>query len=149
MRKIFKMGCGCLSAFFGCILLLSMCRYVYCEWIWEEWPAERIERITGVEVPEFIIVERHEREKHFTGDYMDTFVIEFDTMPSEEMFDKIDDMISTGNTSWEREGDEYSFSTFWGNGYPAPKGESEGADGIFGITVTRGKKVGTIRSGSW
>ena len=149
MKKIVK-GCfGCLGALLGGVLILFLGIYVYSEWIYEEWPTSRIERITGIKVPEFKIIKVDEGERHFTGDYMDTLFIEFETVPSDELFDNIDQMIETTKTKWEKHDDSYTFSTFWGNGYPAPDGESEAADGIFSITITKGEKKGEILSGAW
>ena len=70
-------------------------------------------------------------------------------MPSDEMYDKIDKMIATGKTGWKKDGNKYSFSVVWGNGFPAPKGEREEDDGMFSITITRGMKKGVITYGSW
>lgn len=67
----------------------------------------------------------------------------------DEIFDKIDKMIATGKTGWHKNGSDYKFNCTWGNGYPAPNGECEDEDIIFGITITRGKKQGTIRHGTW
>ena len=143
-------GClVCLGALFCSVLILFVGSYVYFEWIWEEWSVERIERITGLKVPKFDIIERHEGERHFTGDYLDTIRIEFEYIPSDELFKKIDSMIATNNTKWEKKDSVYSYSTFWGNGYPAPEGESEAADGIFMITLIKGSKYGEIVDGAW
>ena len=81
MNKGTKSRLGCLGIVFGSLLVLFLGLYVYYEWIWEEWPVERIERITGVKVPEFRIIERHEGKRHFTGDYLDTLIIEFESIP--------------------------------------------------------------------
>ena len=140
---------GCLGIVFGSLLILFLGLYVYYEWIWEEWPVERIERITGVKVPEFRIIERHEGKRHFTGDYLDTLIIEFESIPSDELFEEIDRMIASNDTKWERSDSVYSYSTFWGNGNPAPEGESESADAIFKITLTKGSKYGEIEDGAW
>lgn len=123
--------------------------YVYYEYFWQEWSPARIERITGVRVPQYEIIEYNEGNRHFTGDFEDRFTFEFKTMPSEEMFDEIDKMIATGNTDWKREGNKYSFSVMWGNGFPAPKGEREEDDGMFSITITRGETDGIITFGAW
>ena len=123
--------------------------YVYYEWIWEEWPTERIERVTGVKVPNYKIIETHKSNRSFTGDHEDRFEIEFKEIPSDELFDEIDRMIANGNTGWQRDGNKYSFSVIWGNGFPTPKGESDSNDGTFSITIAKGEKVGEIRSGSW
>ena len=140
---------GCLGIVFGSLLVLFLGLYVYYEWIWEEWPVERIERITGVKVPEFRIIERHEGKRHFTGDYLDTLIIEFESIPSDELFEEIDRMIASNTTRRERSDSIYSYSTFWGNGTPAPEGESEADDGIFKITLTKGSKYGEIEDGAW
>ena len=149
MKEILKFGCGCLGILFLGLLFLILASYAYYEWIWEEWPTERIERITGVKVPEFDIIERHEGERHFTGDYLDTLIIEFESIPSDELFEEIDRMIASNNTKWVKKDSAYSYSTFWGNGYPAPKGESEAADGIFKITLIKCSKYGEIEDGAW
>jgi hypothetical protein len=149
MKKMVKGCCGCLGALLGGVLILFLGIYVYSEWIYEEWPTSRIERITGIKVPEFKIIKVDEGERHFTGDYIDTLFIEFETVPSDELFDNIDQMIETTTTKWEKHDERYTFSTFWGNGYPAPDGESEAADGIFSITITKGEKRGKIISGAW
>ena len=147
--KNIKGCCGCLVALLGSLMLLFLVSYVYYEWIWEEWPIERIERVTGVKVPSYKIIETYKGKRSFTGDYEDRFGIKFESMPSEALFDKIDQMIASGNTGWHRDGKKYSFSVTWGNGYPTPKGENEEYDGTFSITITKGEKVGEIRSGSW
>ena len=140
---------GCLGIFIASMVILFIGTYIYYKWIWEEWPVERIERITGAKVPKFAVIERHEGERHFTGDYLDTLIIEFESIPSDELFKEIDSMIASNNTKWEKKDGVYSYSTFWGNGYPAPKGESEAADGIFKITLTKGSKYGEIEDGAW
>lgn len=149
MKKILKGCCGCLAGVLGGLLILFLGIYVYSEWIYEEWPTSRIERITGIRVPEFKIVKVNKGERYFTGDYMDTIIIEFETVPSNELFDNIDQMIKTTATKWEKHDDVYTYSAFWGNGYPAPDGENEAADGIFSITITKGEKMGKIQSGAW
>lgn len=123
--------------------------YVYSEWFWQEWSPSRIERISGVRVPQYEIIDYYEGNRYFNGDFEDRFIFEFKTMPSDEMFDEIDKMIATGKTGWKRDGKKYLFSTMWGNGFPAPKGEREEDDGMFSITITRGEKYGTITFGAW
>ena len=132
-----------------CLLLLIGGGYVYYEWFWQEWSPARIERITGIRVPKYNVIEYDQGERHFTGDFMDRYKIEFQTIPSEEMFDEIDRLIETGKTGWHKDGNEYTFKSIWGNGYPAPKGESDDEDIIFGITITKGEKQATIRHGMW
>jgi hypothetical protein len=143
-------GClGCFGAVFFSVLILFLGLYVYSEWIWEEWPTERIERVSGVKVPSYKIMESHKGKRAFTGDHEDRFEIEFKNMPSDELFDEIDSLITNGNTGWQRNGNKYYFSVVWGNGLPTPNGESDSYDGTFSITITKGVKFGEIRSGSW
>ena len=47
--------------------------YVYYEYFWQEWSPARIERITGVRVPQYEIIEYNEGNRHFTGDFEDRF----------------------------------------------------------------------------
>ena len=110
---------------------------------------DRIERITEVRLPKFKMIEYHEGRRGFNGDFNDDFVFEFKSVPSDEMFDMIDKLIESGKTGWHKEGDSYIFNCTWGNGMPAPKGESDNEDRIFGITITRGEKQGVIRHGMW
>lgn len=136
----------------GLLVSLLLCvvgGYVYFEWFWQEWPPERIERITGIRVPQYKVIDYHEGKRGFTGDYNDSYTFKFKTMPSDDMFDEIDKMIATGNTDWKRDGNKYSFSVMWGNGFPAPKGEREEDDGMFSITITRGETDGIITFGAW
>lgn len=149
MNEGIKSCIGCLGIILGSLLILFLGSYVYYEWIWEEWPTERIERVTGVRIPCYKIIETHKDKRAFTGDHEDSFEIEFKNMPSVELFDKIDRMIANGNTNWVKEGHKYTFSIIWGNGLPTPKGESDSYDGTFSLTITKGEKVGEIRSGSW
>ena len=149
MNKGTKSCFGCLGILFGSMLILFLGSYVYYEWIWEEWPTERIERVTGVKVPSYKIIETNKGNRAFTGDYEDSFEIQFKDMPSDELFDEIDKMIAAGNTNWVKEGHKYTFSIIWGNGLPTPKGESDNYDGTFGITITKGERNGEISSGSW
>ena len=147
--KLTKWTFATLGALVICLLLLIGGAYVYYEWFWQEWSPARIERITGIRVPAYKTIEYHEGQRGFNGDYNDWFTIEFKTMPTDEMFDEIDKMIETGKTGWHKEGNDYIFNCTWGNGFKAPKGESDDEDRMFGITITREKKQGTIRSGMW
>ena len=69
MNKGTRSCLGCLGIVFGSLLVLFLGLYVYYEWIWEEWPVERIERITGADQrdgsadPQFMIClrETHHR----------------------------------------------------------------------------------------
>ena len=149
IKRVAKWIAATIGVLLLSLLLLIGGTYAYYEWIWQEWSPARIERITGVRVPAYETIEYDEGLRGFNGDYNDWFTIEFKTMPTDEMFDEIDKMIETGKTGWHKEGNDYKFNCTWGNGYPAPNGECEDEDIIFGITITRGKKQGTIRHGMW
>lgn len=109
----------------------------------EEWPTDRIERITGVRIPEYKVTKAFIGPTSFTGDFEDSLYIEFETLPSDELFEKMDSL------NWYREGDKYSFSTSWGNGSPAPEGENDEEDRFFEIKLTKGEKTGIIVYGMW
>lgn len=149
MKKSMKGWLGCLGVLFGVILLIFLGVYVYSEWIWEEWPPERIERISGIRIPKYKILNCYQGERHFTGDYEDRYEIEFVTMPSDELFEKIDKLIAAGNTKWVKEDNKYTFSIMWGNGLPTPKGEHDADDTTFRLTINKGKSYGEIWSGAW
>lgn len=109
----------------------------------EEWPTDRIERITGVRIPEYKVTKAFIGPTSFLGDFEDSLYIEFETLPSDELFEKMDSL------NWYREGDKYSFSTSWGNGSPAPEGENDEEDRFFEIKLTKGEKTGIIVYGWW
>ena len=109
----------------------------------EEWPTDRIERITGVRIPEYKVTKAFIGPTSFLGDFEDSLYIEFETLPSDELFEKMDSL------NWYREGDKYSFSTSWGNGSPAPEGENDEEDRFFEIQLTKGEKTGIIVYGWW
>ena len=147
--KVIKWIFATIGILLATLLLIILGAFAYYEWIWQEWSPARIERITGVRIPSYKTIEYDEGTRGFNGDFDDRFTIEFKSMPSEEMFDEIDKMIETGKTGWHKEGDDYIFNCMWGNGFKAPKGEDENEDRTFDITITRGKKQGTIRHGAW
>ena len=154
MVKLFK---GCLITL-GAILVAILGAYVYFEW--ESYRASsktRVERITGVKIPPYNIIKYDKGKRSFHGDYHDSYVIEFELMPPDELFDEIDKRIASdslkkddyGCNGWSREGSDYHFSAMWGNGIPAPEGESDDDDGTFSITITRGERMGSMTCGAW
>ena len=138
-----------LFAIIAILFILIAGVYVYYEYIWEKWPTARIERITGIRVPSYKVIEYNQGRKYFNGDYKDSYIIEFKTMPSDELFDEIDRLIATGNTGWRRDSTSYSFFVVWGNGLPTPIGESKEDDWMFNITISRGERIGIIEDGAW
>lgn len=110
---------------------------------------DRIERITGVRFPDIEIIEYNEGKRGFTGDYSDRLIVEFEELPSEKVYQTLDSLIESGKTGWRKNEDAYVFSATWGNGMPAPKGESEDEDRSFSIYFKKGSKKATINSGMW
>ena len=114
-----------------------------------EYPTDRIERITKVRVPEYKVT------KFVHGpsgiDFSDTIYIDFESVPSEELFEKIDELMATNeNSGWYTDDSiHYSFQIYWGNGNPTPEGEKEEDDGIFKLDITKGEKAGVIVFGCW
>ena len=52
---------------------------------------------------QYKVIKMDEGERHFTGDYEDKFEIEFQTIPSDELFDKIDEMLASGNKKKQKD----------------------------------------------
>ena len=117
----------------------------------EEWPTDRIERITGVRIPEYKVTKAFIGPTSFNGDFEDSLYIEFETLPSDELFEKIDSIrASKEHSAWyTSDSIHYSYHKLWGNGNPAPKGEDPNADRIFEIEITKGEKTGIIVYGMW
>ena len=61
------------------LILIILGAFAYYEWIWQEWSPARIERITGVRVPNYKMIEYDEGTRGFNGDFKDRFAIEFKT----------------------------------------------------------------------
>lgn len=141
-QKKSKWGHAALVIMLAC---LTSCH----EYTPEKWPTDRIERISGVRVPEYKVTKAIEGPTSFNGDYIDTLYIEFETMPSGEMFGQIDEMIEAGHPGWHKKGNQYSFTAIWGNGSPAPEGENEEDDRHFFLIITKGEKNGIITCGWW
>ena len=108
-----------------------------------------IERITGIAFPEVDILDYEKGKSGFLGDYSDKLTLEMEEELSEATYHYLDSIISAGNTEWSKRDDEYSYSIMWGNGLPAPKGESEEEDGIFSISFKKGSKIINLSHGSW
>lgn len=110
---------------------------------------ERIERITGIQFPDMDIVEYHKGSSSFTGDYSDALEMELEDSLSETFYHSLDSLIETGHTGWEKKGNTYVFSKTWGNGLPAPEGESDEEDRSFSVTLEKGSKRVFINSRMW
>ena len=110
---------------------------------------ETIERITGVAFPELDIIDYKKDNRGFLGDYKDKLTLEMEDELSESTYHYLDSIINAGNTGWSKRDDEYSYSVMWGNGLPAPKGESEEDDGMFSLSFKKGSKIINLSHGSW
>lgn len=108
-----------------------------------------IERITGVAFPEVDIINYENGESSFLGDYSDKLILEMEEELSESTYHYLDSIVNSGNTGWSKRDDEYSYSIMWGNGLPAPKGESEEEDGMFSLSFMKGSKIINLSHGSW
>ena len=96
-----------------------------------------------------LLIEYSEGKRGFTGDYSDRLLLEFEKIPSEGVYQTLDSLIETRKTGWRMNDSVYVFSATWGNGMPAPKGESEDEDRSFSISFKKGNKKATINSGMW
>ena len=110
---------------------------------------EVIERITGVAFPEVNIIDYEKGRPSFMGDYSDKLTLEMEHELSESSYHYLDSIINSGNTQWSKRDDRYSYSIMWGNGLPAPKGESEEDDGFFSLSFKKGSKIINLSHGSW
>ena len=108
-----------------------------------------IENITGIRLPEFKIVDSDKGNSSFTGDYTDVFEICFKEDISLSTFTRLDSIVKLDGSKWSKREDEYSYSIMWGNGLPAPKGESAEDDGTFSLQIQKGSKNATIEHGTW
>ncbi len=108
---------------------------------------EVLERITGVAYPDFEVVKYTKGEESFLGDYHDELTIEFKEMPSAAFYQSLDSLVATD--VWFLHDNVYSFSAIWGNGFPAPQGESEEEDMMFDIHIEKGSKQAVISYGAW
>ena len=152
---------GCFGAFIrvivGVVVFIAILMVLFWAFVsWQEYSRkhhfqdrDRIERITGIALPKFKVTNYEEGSQGFTGDYDDSFSFEFESPLSDVLFEEIDKKIEAGNTGWRKEGNKYSFSQTWGNGFPAPKGEDDNDDRFFSIIIIKGDVRGIVRHGAW
>ena len=122
----------------------------------EDWPTDRIERITGVRLPEFSVIKYVYGHADFFGEYKDTLYIEFESIPSDTLFEKIEGLFetNTNNSQWTKDGGLYQFHGSWGtfgndDPLPAPEGEDPEQDRLFYLTLIKGERIGIIVCGMW
>lgn len=109
---------------------------------------ERIERITGIEFPDFKVISYKAGERDIRGEYTDNMEIEFKDTLSSAFYHTLDSMIATNKTDWNKS-DNYHFSKIWGNGLPAPESEDNEEDIFFDISFKKNSNRAKIRYGMW
>lgn len=110
---------------------------------------EAVEKVTGMTIPDFKVIRYLEGRTSFNGDYSDTLIIVFDSVPSESFYKRLNCFIASDSTGWMLDDEVYSFSTMWGNGFPSPKGEDVEEDMTFYIEFCKGSRIATIIYGAW
>ena len=109
---------------------------------------ETLERITGIDYPNFKLVKYKKDKSSFLGDYNDLLIIEFNEIPSGRFYQQIDSLVATEDSGWFKHDNTYSYSKMWGNGLSAPEGEDD-EDMSFSISFDKGSKQATLRYGAW
>ena len=103
-----------------------------------QWYPARIERITGIRVPHYDVI------NHYVSRWcVEEDSVKFYTIPSSDVFDEIDKRIMAGDTCWKRSGNLYSFHLWWDKECSPPKGEKYYM-GDFQIRLTKGDKNAKI-----
>ena len=107
-------------------------------------------RITDVYFPEFKVIGYERGKQGSQGDYRDELILEFYELPAEEFYTEIDSLARCGDDGWNTKGDStYNYSRMWGNGLPAPLGESDDEDMSLEIEIKRGEKRFHVSYGAW
>ena len=112
--------------------------YYACKGKGSQWYPARIERITGIRVPHYDVINHYISRLCVEHDS-----IRFRNIPSSDVFDEIDKRIMAGDTCWKRSGNLYSFHLWWDKECSPPKGE-EYYMGDFNIRLTKGGEYGKI-----
>ena len=104
--------------------------------------AETLTRITETNFPKFKVVEFYEdwvlgpNLKHDNE-----LTLEFKKLPTENFYIVIDSLARDTASGWSAKDDStYYYSRTWGNGLPAPLGESDEEDMFLEIEIKRGEK---------
>lgn len=107
-------------------------------------------RITEVYFPEFKVIEYERGKQGSRGDYRDELILEFYELPTEKFYTEIDSLARCGDYGWSVKDDStYYYSRMWGNGLPAPRGESNEEDMFLNIEIKRGEKRFHVNYGEW
>lgn len=104
--------------------------------------AETLTRITETNFPKFKVVEFY--EDWILGPNLkhdNELTLEFKKLPTENFYIVIDSLARDTASGWSAKGDStYYYSRTWGNGLPAPLGESDEEDMFLEIEIKRGEK---------
>lgn len=123
--------------------ILIACYLFYCEHFRVRYfvKPKVVENITGVDFPKYKVVDCQSRKNRL--DKSDKFSLEFQEVPTEEFYKELDERFDCFEPG------KYSYSTIWGNGLEAPKGESDKDDIGFSIDIARGSKTFHITVTGW
>lgn len=120
---------------------------------------ERVERITGTEFPAFSYHETTDYNSGgMLGDFTCSAIYKFDKVPTNEFYNTLDSLCNVEGSNWIKShnqfdytaiAEEYYFNLTWGNGYPAPEGESEEDDRCISIKICKGEREFKITYGGW
>ena len=104
--------------------------------------AETLTRITETNFPKFKVVEFY--EDWILGPNLkhdNELTLEFKKLPTENFYRVIDSLARDTASGWSAKDDStYYYSRTWGNGLPAPLGESDEEDMFLEIEIKRGEK---------
>lgn len=107
-------------------------------------------RITDVYFPEFKVIGYERGKQGSQGDYRDELILEFYELPAEKFYTEIDSLARCGDDGWNTKDDStYYYSRMWGNGLPAPLGESDEENMFLEIEIKRGEKRFHVNYGEW
>ena len=143
--RVIKWTFATIGVMLAALLLIILGMYAYYEWFYQEWSPARIERITGVDIPECELGPPNNMHIYAYDDFRIHSIL-FKSVPRENTFIEIDRRIAEGCKEWKKEGDKYIYSVTWGKGYstPTPKGEKDAEYATFSFEITRGSKKGRL-----
>lgn len=124
---------------YASILLIDYGTRLYYKSQGTQWYPARIERITGIRVPHYEVLNHYVSRGCVEKDSFTFHII-----PSSDMFDEIDKRISAGDTCWKRSGNLYIFHLYWDIDCTPPKGEDY-YEGDFQVKLTKGSRTWNIR----
>ena len=120
---------------------------------------ERVERITRTGFPAFSYYETTGYNSGgFLGDFTYVAKYKFDKVPTDDFYNTLDSLCNVEGSNWSKSNnqsvstasaEEYYFNLTWGNGYPAPEGESEEDDRCITIKIPKGEREFKITYGAW